>query len=150
MRKIMLNTVLLLSFISSAFADESLVSIKSDFTVKESADRFEKILKQKGFTVFSRIDHSKNASNANLSLEPVEVVIFGNPKIGTLLMQCSKTVAIDLPQKMLFWVDENNQNWLTYNNPKYLKERHNIEGCDQVITKISGALDKLSKEAANK
>ena len=150
MIKIVINMVVLLLFCGSIMASENLISIKSPFTVKESAARFEKVLKSKGLTVFARINHSKNASSVELELMPTEVIIFGNPKVGTPLMQCSKMVAIDLPQKALFWTDEKGQSWLSYNNPEYLKDRHNIVGCDRVIEKISGVLDKLSKVATAK
>lgn len=135
---------------SSVLATESMISIESQGTVKETADRFETILENKGLTVFARIDHKKNASSVNLELAPTEVIIFGNPKVGTPLMQCSKTVAIDLPQKALFWEDTQGQVWLSYNNPEYLKERHNIQGCEQVINKISNVLSMLSKAATSK
>lgn len=132
---------------SSVLAAESIISIESQATVKETADRFEKILTEKGLTIFARINHGRNASDVDLTLGPTEVIIFGNPKVGTPLMQCSKTVAIDLPQKTLFWEDTQGQVWLSYNNPEYLKERHNIQGCEQVINKISDVLAMLSKAA---
>lgn len=135
---------------TSALAGDGLTSIKSDFSVTQSADRFEKILNKKGLTVFARINHSANASKVNLKLAPTEVVIFGNPKVGTPLMQCSKTVAIDLPQKALFWQDQTGQAWVSYNEPAHLKARHNIQGCDKVINKISNVLNKLSHAAVKK
>lgn len=144
-----MNAIVLLAFSGFSMASENLVSIKSPYTVKESVDRFEKILKKKGLTIFSRINHSKNAASVGLELMPTEVIVFGNPKVGTPLMQCSKTVAIDLPQKALFWTDAKGQAWLSYNNPEYLKERHNIVGCDHVIEKISGVLDALSRAATS-
>lgn len=134
---------------SSVLAAESIISIESQATVKETADRFEKILTEKGLTIFARINHGRNASDVDLTLGPTEVIIFGNPKVGTPLMQCSKTVAIDLPQKTLFWEDTQGQVWLSYNNPEYLKERHNIQGCEQVINKISDVLAMLSKAATS-
>ncbi len=150
MIKIISRTIFTLVFSSSVLATETLISIESNHTVKETADRFEKILENKGLTIFARIDHRKNASSVNLELAPTEVVIFGNPKVGTPLMQCSKKVAIDLPQKALFWEDINGQAWISYNNPEYLKERHNIKGCEQVINKITDVLGKLSKAATSK
>ena len=136
-------------FSSSVLAAENLVSVESRYSVKETADRFEQILANKGLTVFARINHSENASNVNLDLAPTEVIIFGNPKVGTPLMQCSKTVAIDLPQKALFWEDNKGQVWLSYNNPEALKERHGIKGCDQLVTKISHVLGRLSEAATS-
>jgi uncharacterized protein (DUF302 family) len=101
-----------------AYALESLITVESHYSAKETADRFETIIKDKGFTVFSRIDHQKNAAAVNLALRPTEVIIFGNPNIGTQLMQCNQLVAIDLPQKVLISEDADNKFWLSYNNPK--------------------------------
>ncbi|MDX2322188.1 MAG: DUF302 domain-containing protein [Moritella sp.] len=150
MIKIVLSVMFSLACSSTMVAAESLISVKSNYTVKQSADRFEKLLEQKGLTLFSRINHGENAANVDLQLAATEVIIFGNPKVGTPLMQCSKTVAIDLPQKVLFWSDEQGQNWLSYNNPEYLKERHNITGCNQVITKIAHVLGKLTQATVSK
>jgi uncharacterized protein (DUF302 family) len=133
-----------------AYALESLITVASHYSAKETADRFETIIKDKGFTVFSRIDHQKNAAAVNLTLRPTEVIIFGNPNIGTQLMQCNQLVAIDLPQKVLISEDADNKVWLSYNNPKYIKLRHNIAGCDKVINKISAALNTLSIAATSK
>lgn len=148
MIKIISSAVFALLLSSTVLATETLVSIESQHTVKETADRFESILNKKGLTVFARIDHEANATNVGLKLAPTEVIIFGNPKVGTPLMQCSKTVVIDLPQKALFWEDANGQAWVSYNEPVYLAERHNIEGCVAVITKISNVLNKLTMAAA--
>lgn len=150
MLKTISRAIFTLVFSSSVLATESVISIESNYTVKETTDRFERILEKKGLTMFARINHSVNASNVNLELAPTEVIVFGNPRVGTPLMLCSKTVAIDLPQKALFWEDINGQVWLSYNNPEYLEERHNIKGCEQVINKISDVLGKLSKAATSK
>ena len=150
MIKMILGLLFTLLFSTSVLSADSLVTIKSNHTVKVTADRFENIIKQKGLTVFARINHAENAANVSLDLDPTEVIIFGSPKVGTPLMQCSKTVAIDLPQKALFWQDVAGQAWLSYNNPEYLKERHGIKGCDHVISKISNVLSKLSKAATLK
>ncbi|RPA31333.1 DUF302 domain-containing protein [Shewanella frigidimarina] len=133
-----------------AYSVESLITVESHYSAKETADRFESIIKDKGFTVFARIDHQKNAAGVNLTLRPTEVIIFGNPNIGTQLMQCNQLVAIDLPQKVLVSEDADNKVWLSYNNPQYIKQRHSITGCDEVIDKISGALNTLSIAATSK
>jgi uncharacterized protein (DUF302 family) len=80
-------------------------------------------------------------------LRPTELVIFGNPKVGAPLMQCSQTVAIDLPQKALIWQDESGQVWLTYNDPQYLAKRHEIGGCKAVLDKVRNALKNFAKTA---
>lgn len=150
MKKILSLGIVLLSTSFSAMASDGLVKYESPYSVKETADRFESIIKDKGLTLFARIDHQKNAHGADLELRPTEVIIFGNPKVGTPLMQCAQEVAIDLPQKVLVSEDTNNKVWLSYNNPNYLMKRHNIKNCDAVINKISGVLNKLSNAAIQK
>jgi len=132
----------------TSLANDTLITLKSNHSVADTADRFEKLIAEKGLAFFTRIDHSANAANAELSLRPTQVILFGNPKAGTPLMNCAQTVAIDLPQKALFWEDENGDVWLSYNNPTYLKKRHQIEGCDPVIEKITTLLNALASSAA--
>jgi len=135
---------------SYASAEKSVITLESQYSAKETADRFESIIKGKGLTLFARIDHQKNASGVNLALRSTEVMIFGNPKVGTPLMQCAQQAAIDLPQKVLITEDSEQRVWLSYNNPEYIKERHNIQGCDKTISKISAVLNKLSIAATTK
>ncbi|MDD9194426.1 DUF302 domain-containing protein [Aliivibrio sp. S3MY1] len=150
MKKLVSIGIVLLSASFSVAASEGLVKYESHYSVKETADRFESIAKNKGLTLFARMDHQKNARGVGLKLRPTEVIIFGNPKVGTLLMQCSQDVAIDLPQKVLVSEGADNKVWLSYNNPSYLMKRHEIKGCDEVINKVSDILSKLSKAAVTK
>ncbi|UPR24836.1 DUF302 domain-containing protein [Vibrio cyclitrophicus] len=145
MKKLLSLGAVLLAASFSVAASDGLIKYQSNYSVKETADRFESIAKSKGLTLFARIDHQKNASSVDLELRPTEVIIFGNPKVGTPLMQCQQDVAIDLPQKVLVTEDSNMKVWLSYNDPNYLMERHAINGCDEVIKKISGVLSKLSE-----
>lgn len=147
MRKSLLSVISLLLFSSLAVAGDGLITIKSSHDVKDTADRLEKNLEKKGMTVFARINHAEGAKKVGKKLRPTEVIIFGNPKIGTKLMQCSQSSAIDLPQKSLIWEDEGGQVWLAYNAPQYLAMRHNIKGCDEVIKKIANALGNFAKPA---
>ncbi len=144
--RLLLLIVLLLPF--NAIAEQGMITVRSAHSVEDTADRFSTIIKDKGLTLFARVDHNRNAESVDLELRPTEVIIFGNPKVGTPLMQCAQSVAIDLPQKMLIWEDEAGEVWLSYNDPSYLKSRHSIEGCDAVVKKISGVLAKLSSAAA--
>jgi uncharacterized protein (DUF302 family) len=123
------------------------VNVKSAHSVKDTANRLEKALTNKGMTVFIRIDHAAGAKKVGLALPPTELVIFGNPKVGTPLMQCSRSVAIDLPQKALIWEDDQGQVWLTYNDPAYLAARHAITGCEAVLEKVGGALQNFAAAA---
>ena len=129
-------------------AESGLINLKSSHDVKNTADRLEKVLKEKGMTVFLRINHSEGAHKVGEKLRPTELVIFGNPKVGAPLMQCSQTAAIDLPQKALIWQDEGGQVWLTYNDPQYLAMRHEIDGCKAALDKVQNALKNFAQAAA--
>lgn len=141
--------VMLISMIlpMAVFAADGMITLESNHSVSATADKLESLLKEKGMKVMNRINHSEGAAGVDLELRPTEVVIFGNPKVGTPLMQCAQSVAIDLPQKALIWEDESGQVWLGYNDPTYLQQRHNIEGCDKVLEKVSGALNNFATAA---
>jgi len=130
-----------------AWADSGMISVKSFHDVGTTADRLEKVLKAKGMTMFIRIDHAEGAQKIGKTLRPTQLVIFGNPKVGTPMMQCRQSVAIDLPQKALIWEDETGQVWFSYNDPKYLAMRHEISACTEVINKIETALGNFAKAA---
>ena len=149
MRTLFLLTILLLTvgFAGTAWADSGLISVKSNHGVKETGDRLESVLKKKGMKVFIRINHADGAKMAGMDLPATEVVIFGNPKVGTPLMKCNRTVGIDLPQKALIWKDGKGQVWLTYNDPAYLNSRHGLQACGKVIKKVQGALGAFAKAA---
>ena len=132
---------------SHAYASEGMVNVKSAHSVEKTADRLENLLGSKGMTVFKRINHAAGAASVGNTLRPTELVIFGNPKVGSPLMLCSQSIAIDLPQKALIWEDANGQVWLSYNDPAYLKLRHDTQGCDEVLKKVSGALANFAKGA---
>ena len=100
-----------------------------------------------GLMVMTVVDHAANAESAGLELPPTRVVIFGNPNLGTPLMQAERSVAIDLPQKMLIFEDEAGDVFVAYNSPFYLKERHGIEGQDDTLNMIANALNSLAKAA---
>jgi uncharacterized protein (DUF302 family) len=147
MRQILFTITALFLLASQAYADNGIISVRSSHEVKATADRLEATLKQKGMTVFIRINHAEGAQKVGKKLRPTELVVFGNPKVGTPLMQCSQSAAIDLPQKALIWEDEKGQAWLSYNDPNYLVERHGIKDCAEVITKIEKALSNFAKAA---
>lgn len=128
-------------------AKKGLITMQSPHSVQDTADKLAAIIESKGMKVFARVDHQKNAQSVDLTLRPTQVIMFGNPKAGTPLMQCEQSVAIDLPQKILISEDADKKVWLSYNNPEYLKSRHNIKGCDTEIANISKALNSVSKAA---
>ncbi|MCG6201042.1 DUF302 domain-containing protein [Psychromonas antarctica] len=129
-------------------AAEGVVDIQSAFTVKETTDRMVDILNKKGMTIFARIKHSESAAKVGIKIRNTELIIFGNPKVGSPLMACEQSVAIDLPQKALIWEDANDHVWISYNDPRYLEKKHNITGCEGAIVKIENALSKMTKAAA--
>lgn len=153
MKPIFTSLLLSAAIMTNSTANESLnsptlISVKSNHSVSTTADRFEKLAQQKGLTLFARINHSENASSVEMNLPPTEVILFGNPLVGTKLMQCSATVAIDLPQKLLVWQDSDGNTQIAYNDPLHLKQRHDIVGCDEALNKVSGLLAKLTEAAA--
>jgi uncharacterized protein (DUF302 family) len=130
--------------------DNGLITLKSNYSVDKTLDRLEDALKKKGITVFDRISHKKNAEGVGLSLRPTQLLIFGNPKLGTHFFTSNQTAGIDLPMKALAWEDEKGQVWLTYNDPKYIAKRHGIDDRDEVAAKMSKALANFAAQATGK
>jgi uncharacterized protein (DUF302 family) len=131
----------------SAMAAEGLVVKPSNHSVSETLDRLQAALEEQGLKIFGRIDHQAGAQAADLDLRPTEVLIFGNPVLGTPLMTSAPTVAIDLPQKALAYEDQAGKVFLAYNDPGYLMTRHGIKDRDEVLNKIRGALGKFTDAA---
>ena len=133
---------------TGAEADKAsgLITQKSDQTMEETVAALQQAIKDRGLTLFAVIDHSANAKKAGMELPPTTVMVFGNPKLGTPLMQEQRTIAIDLPQKMLVW-EEEGQVFIAYNSVEYISQRHNRAGDTQ---KIANALEGLAKTAAGK
>ncbi|HED17410.1 MAG TPA: DUF302 domain-containing protein [Gammaproteobacteria bacterium] len=141
--------ILLISLSSSiVWADHgNLISKKSAHSVSVTINKLESVLKKKGITIFAHIDHQKGSKSVGKKLRPTELLIFGNPKLGTPLMQSRQTVGIDLPMKALAWEDENGQVWLTYTKPAAMAERHHITDKEKIIKKMTGALNKFTNIA---
>ncbi len=132
--------------VSSAHPD-GLIRLKSHHSVSVTIDRLQTALQARGMTIFKRINHAAGGKKAGIYIRPTQLLIFGNPKIGTKLMQCSQQAAIDLPQKALAYKDKSGQVWLIYNDPFYMADRHHIKGCKKVIKKFSHALAHFTKTA---
>ncbi len=147
MQKIALYIAALMMLTVVAHGDNGLVNVKSAHDVVTTANRLEKVLAAKGMKVFMRINHAQGAASVGTKLRPTELVVFGNPKVGSPLMACNQTTGIDLPQKALIWEDAQSQVWLSYNNPKYIDKRHNLAGCAKVIDKVTNALANFAKAA---
>ena len=116
----------------------------SDFSVTESANRMVAQIEKEGWHLFARIDHAKEAQKKGLMLRPTELILFGNPEIGTLLMQDQQISAIDLPMKILLWENETGQIQIASNNLAWLKERHGLND-DATIGKIEKVVENIFK-----
>jgi uncharacterized protein (DUF302 family) len=133
---------------AAAMQDASgLIQVPSQFSVVVTGDRLETLLQARRLRLFARINHAQNAAQVGKELPATELLIFGNPNVGTPLMQCNRTVAIDLPQKALIWEDDAGQVWLAYNDPHYLLQRHGLSGCETNIERISQVLRDLATAA---
>ena len=126
---------------------QGLTTVKSSHAPDETMRRLEAAVKAKGLTVFARIDHAGGASAVGLSLRPTEVLIFGNAKGGTPLMQAIQTIGIDLPLKALVWKDAAGETWLSWNDPAWLAARHGASGVEAVVGRLTALLDELAKAA---
>jgi len=132
---------------SSAQAAEALVTKKSSHSVSVTADRFAAALKEKGITLVARVNHAGAAKKVGMELRPTELLIFGNPKLGTPLMQSNQTAGIDLPLKALVWQDAKGDVWIGYVAPDAIVARHGIADRAEVVKKMTGALEGLSAGA---
>ncbi len=131
-------------------ADNGLARKKSHHSVTVTMDRLENILKKKGISVALRWKHSDKANEVGVKLRDTEILIFGNPKMGSPLMMSNQEIGIDLPMKALAYEDEKGQVWLVYNKASYLKKRHGIKDKNLVFEKMAGALDKMTTKAVSK
>lgn len=147
MKKIILTILLTIFLVSQAAAQGGLVSVKSSHDVATTANRLESALKEKGVTVFVRIDHAAGAQRVGQTLKPTLLIIFGSPAMGTPLIQRSRSIGIDLPLKALIWEDNAGQVWFTYNAPEYLARRHGITEMGEVIQKMEQALSNFAQAA---
>ena len=129
-------------------SDDGLITLASNHPVKATMDRLEAALRDKGITLFARIDHAAGATSVDMPLRPTELIIFGNPKAGTPLMQARQSIGIDLPLKMLGWQDAAGKVWLAYNDPAWLARRHGLEGkAEAAIAGLAKALAMLAAGA---
>jgi uncharacterized protein (DUF302 family) len=127
---------------------EGLTTIPSNFDSKETISRLETELCAQGMTVFARIDHAAGAREAGLELRPTEVIIFGNARGGTPLMQLDQIVGIDLPLKALVWQDAASKTWISYNEPNWIARRHGLTNVDPIVSKMVALLRAVTTKVA--
>jgi uncharacterized protein (DUF302 family) len=146
LKALRLLTLVLVWSYSLVEAADGLVTVKSSYPAKETMNRFEEIVKQRGLIVFARIDHAAGAAKVGKTLRPTELLIFGNPQGGTPFMECAQSVGIDLPLKVLVWEDAASQVWLGYNDPAYSAQRHGVASCP-IVENLRKALAGLAEAA---
>lgn len=137
--------LILMASASVGVAADGLIAVKSQYSAEETIDRLEQQVRQRGLTVFARIDHAAGAAKVGETLRPTMLLVFGNPKGGTPFMQCEQTVGIDLPLRALVWEDASGQVWLGYNDPAYIARRHSVSNCP-VVKKLATVLHDITKE----
>jgi uncharacterized protein (DUF302 family) len=116
--------------------DNGMVHLSSPYLVLETMGRLETVVRARGLAILAKIDHSGDAAKVGLTMQPTQLLIFGNAKSGTPLMVASPSIAIDLPLKALVWQDAENNVWVSYNSPSYLQQRHSLP--DDLLKNIAG------------
>ncbi|HEB87645.1 MAG TPA: DUF302 domain-containing protein [Gammaproteobacteria bacterium] len=147
-RYLLIGLMLLLAPLAMAKGNNGLISIKSAHSVSVTLDRLEGLLTKKGITIVTRWRHDAAAKKVGIALRPTELLIFGNPKLGSRFFTSQQTAGIDLPMKALAWKDKNGQVWLTYNDPQYIADRHGIKNRAATVRKMTAALKYLMNAAA--
>jgi len=134
----------------AAHADPHFITKSSANSVSETIDALEKALTAKGIKIMARVDHAAGAKAAGLDLPATQLLIFGNPKLGTPLMQSNRAIGLDLPMKALAWKDVDGKVYLSYTEPDELKDRYDIDDRNDVFAKMTKALDGLTNAATAK
>jgi uncharacterized protein (DUF302 family) len=116
---------------------------KSSFSVNETMYKLESIIKEKKITVFAKIDHHQNAKDINIELNESLLILFGNPKIGTMIMQENIFLSYDLPLKIAIVKDDSGDVWVVYNKVNALKEKYNLSNTE-ILEKIDNLMDTLT------
>ncbi|GAL11764.1 putative exported protein [Vibrio astriarenae] len=145
-----LTILLALFFVTTAQASNGLIKLKSQYDVETTVERLENALVEKGMMLLTRINHAQAAKDVSIKLRPTQLLIFGNPAVGSKLMQCSQTSGIDLPLKALITEDEQGQVWFTYNDPSYIATRHQAEGCDKLVENMGKAMAGFARAATQR
>ncbi len=141
--KSLLFSLILAVFSTAAVADYDVIKKASHYSVPQTMDRLESMVTAKGLRVFARIDHESNAAAANMTMNPAQLLIFGNPKMGTSIMKADPAAGLDLPLRVLVYRDDQGRVWLAYHDPKGMKDAYDV-GKVEAISKASAAMDKIT------
>ena len=148
MIKRLLAVILLVLFTLPAIADSGIETLPSDNGFSDTVDSFKAALNSKGINIAFELNHQANGASVDESLGKTHLLLFGNPKLGTPLMRSARSVGVDLPMKVLIWEDADGKTFLTYNDPEYLANRHNINDQSAIFKKMSKVLKMLTAAAA--
>lgn len=146
-----LNWIVLVSLIltscNSNIMENGLIIKDSPYDVDTTYNKLKTIISNNpNLKIILELDHSKNAASVDLKLNPTKIIMFGNPKLGTPLMQASQTTSIDLPQKIIVYSTNSTNTKISYNDPLYLKKRHHIEDKNDILKTISEALNNITNK----
>jgi uncharacterized protein (DUF302 family) len=147
MRTTLLAGLSALLFAAPALASDPLISQPSAHSAKATLDKLETLAQARGLKIFARIDHAAGAKSIGETLRPTELLIMGNPKGGTPVLQCAQTYGIDLPLHVLAWEDAAGKSWLSYKDLTKLGHTPPDAACEAALKRLSGALDGLVREA---
>jgi len=120
--------------------ENSIISVESAHSVTDTMDRLETALKEKGMGIFGRVDHTANARKVDLDMPETQLLIFGNPKLGTKLMLSAPNIALDLPMKMLASEAPDGKVYLRWVDPTHVQSFHMVNDCAEEFNMMSGAL----------
>jgi len=146
-RKTLAATTLALTTLTALPAAAEIVTKTSPHSVPETIDRLESAVTDAGATVFARVDHAEGAANVEMELRPTMLLIFGNPQLGTPAMLDGQTAGLDLPMRVLAYADDSGMVHVSYHDPATLAADHGLPDDAEYLTKMTGALDKLTDKA---
>ncbi len=128
---------------------DDIIRVKTEKSVPDAIDALEAAVNNAGATVFVRVDHAAGAASIDMDLNDAQLLVFGNPALGTPAMQMDPLAGLFLPLKVLAFSDTDGQTWLVYEDPKETLDDLDIPENAEVIAKMRGAMKKLTGAAAN-
>ncbi len=134
--------------LSAIPASADILEVAAAGTVSETADRLEAAVGNAGATVFARVDHGAGAASVDMDLADAELVIFGNPNLGTPALQQDIHAGLVLPLRVLVYADDDGQTWLAYESVDAMFEDLDIARDAGFRDTMAGALDRLTAAAS--
>lgn len=131
-----------------AQASDGMQVVQSRYSVERTMNRLERAVRVAGFRVFARIDHSRSADRVDVRLRPTQLLIFGKPEAGSVLMQSDQRMGIDLPVKYLVWLDAEGHVSIGWNEPSWLAARHGVTDRAEALDAMTEALARMARDAA--